>query len=94
MSYSKQIKLVLHDNHSKAFILEPSFKKYLQKGTKVSLIPLDSCANIITQGLKYNLNKENLEPGLRSGSSNEVAETGIVEVTYTNGNLLWVESKD
>jgi thiamine pyrophosphokinase len=94
ISFSNQIKLVLHDNNSKAFILQHQFKKHLTKSRKVSLIPLDTCENIQTKGLKYNLNQETLQPGFRSGSSNEVEESGIVEITYSKGNLLWVESND
>jgi thiamine pyrophosphokinase len=46
---------------------------------------------IVTQNLVYPLAGEALELGGRIGSSNEVAEDGWVEVSYTSGSLLMTE---
>lgn len=92
VAYRNQLKVVLFDDHSKVFLLSNSFKKWYPKDAIISLIPLGKVAGITTENLFYPLQNESLELGYRTGSSNHVAEDGIVTITHESGNLLLIES--
>lgn len=91
-SYRDALKIVLFDDHSKVFLLSNSFKKWYPKEAIISLIPLGKVEGITTENLFYPLQNESLELGYRTGSSNHVAEDGIVTITHQKGNLLLIES--
>ncbi|CAM4293634.1 thiamine diphosphokinase [Flavobacterium terrigena] len=92
--YRNKLKIVLFDDHSKVFLLPESFKKWYPKDSIISLIPLGKVDGISTENLFYPLQNESLELGFRTGSSNYVAEDGIVTITHENGNLLLIEGFD
>ena len=94
VSYRNELKVVLFDDHSKVFLLANSFKKWYPKEAIISLIPLGKVEGITTKNLFYPLQNESLELGYRTGSSNHVAEDGIVTITHEKGNLLLIESFD
>lgn len=94
VKYRKQINLVMWDNHSKIFPLNSYFEKWYKKGTILSLVPVGKAEGIKTKGLLYNLDNEQLTMGERLGTSNEAAQTGIVCISYTEGNLLLMECFD
>lgn len=84
--------LYLIDNFGKCQILPNSFSKGLPIGTSVSLFPLSGkVTNITTTGLKYPLKDENLENGVRDGSSNMVVSSPVT-ITYKKGDLLFFEA--
>jgi thiamine pyrophosphokinase len=58
-----------------------------KKGQVVSLIPLSRCEGIITKGLRYVLEGETLELGVREGTSN-VVEQSPVNIKVKKGHLL------
>jgi thiamine pyrophosphokinase len=58
------------------------------------LIPVGTVEGIVTENLKYNLQNESLTLGYRIGSSNEVAEDGIIKISHQKGDLLMMECKD
>lgn len=92
--YKNQIKLVLLDDYSKIFPLTNSFEKWYTAGTPISLIPVGVVEGVETNGLKYNLNKETLTMGYRTGSSNEAETDGMVRVYARKGDLLIMECWD
>lgn len=92
--YKNQIKAVIIDSHSKIFPIVNSFEKWYAKGTPISLIPVGNASGIITSGLKYNLENEELIIGFRSGNSNEAEADGFVKITYEKGELLLMECWD
>jgi thiamine pyrophosphokinase len=94
VKYKNRINIVMWDNYSKIFPINSSFEKKYPKGTPLSLIPVGFAGGIITEGLLYNLNNENLEIGARIGSSNEALTNGIVKIEYTTGSLLLMECND
>jgi len=59
----------------------------VKKGEIVSLIPLSRCEGIVTDGLRYALNGETLELGVRGGTSN-VVTASPVSIKVKKGNLL------
>jgi thiamine pyrophosphokinase len=92
--FREQLKIVIIDDYSKIFLLPKIYEKWYPKGTPISLIPVGTASEITTQNLKYTLDNESLTIGYRTGSSNEVAEDGMVKITYQEGDLLMMECSD
>ncbi len=93
-SYRDSLKIVIHDDHSKIFMLPRKFQKWYPKHTTISLIPIGNVSGITTKNLVYPLNNETLSMGYRSGSSNAVAEDGLVTIDHEKGDLLLMECID
>ncbi|PCJ65923.1 MAG: thiamine diphosphokinase [Bacteroidetes bacterium] len=87
-------RIVLYDDHSKAFVLPKKYAKHYNKHDALSLVPIHSSSGIHTTNLTYNLTNESLTFGQRSGTSNSALKSGIVEITYEDGVLVLIESKD
>jgi len=78
------------DGLHRIHVLPPQACLMLPVGTSLSLFPLSGrVEGIRTSGLKYGLNHEVLENGLRDGSSNE-AVSELVQIQYTSGCLLLI----
>lgn len=92
--YSNQGTLVLFDDHTRAYCIPKTFSKYFNRGTNISLFPMNQCQGITTSGLKYNLEKGSLDLPSRTGSSNETVSDGIVEISYQSGQLILMEAFD
>jgi len=58
-----------------------------KRGDVVSLIPLNRCEGITTKGLRYGLEDEVLELGVREGTSNVVIASPVT-ITVKKGHLL------
>ena len=91
-NYQNQLKIVFWDDYSKAFLLPKKYQKWYTKDTILSLIPIGTVENITTENLFYPLQKENLKLGYRTGSSNHVANDGIVSIEFEKGDLILIES--
>lgn len=94
LKYAGQIDLVMLDDYSRVFFLPKSYKKWYPADTIISLIPFGLVEGVSIKGLVYNLKDENLESGIRSGSSNRVKVDGWIEIDYRQGNLLLMECCD
>lgn len=92
--FKDQLKIVIIDDHSKIHLLPNKFEKWYTKDSIISLIPIGTVSGINSKNLFYPLKNDTLTLGFRTGSSNHVAEDGIVIVTYETGNLLLIESFD
>lgn len=92
--FKNDLKIVIYDDYSKIYPLPNSFKKWYEKDTIISLIPVGKADGIITDNLMYPLTNESLIIGQRTGSSNSVLNNGIVTITYQKGNLLMMECHD
>ena len=92
--YRDSLKVVIHDDHSKIYLLPRNFQKWYPAGTIISLIPIGQVNGITTENLVYPLHDETLTIGYRSGSSNAVATDGIVTINHTDGDLLLMECID
>ena len=90
----EKLKVVIFDDYSKVFLCPTTFKKWYPGGTPISLIPIGTVSGITTKNLVYSLDNESLTLGYRSGSSNEVKDDGMVEITYREGDLLIMECMD
>jgi thiamine pyrophosphokinase len=94
VSYRNLLKIVIHDDHSKIYLLPQKFQKWYPAKTNISLIPIGVVNGISTKNLLYPLNDESLTMGYRTGSSNAVMEDGLVTINHTNGDLLLMECVD
>lgn len=94
VAYRKQLKIVVWDDHSKVFLLQQKYEKWYTAKTTISLIPIGKVTGITTKNLFYPLNNEELTIGYRTGSSNHVAEDGIVTIEHQDGDLLLMECWD
>ena len=94
VSYRNKLKIVILDDHSKIFLLPNKFEKWYTANTPISLIPIGKVSGITTHNLFYPLQNEELTIGYRTGSSNHVAQDGIVTITHTEGDLLLMECLD
>jgi thiamine pyrophosphokinase len=92
--YRDTLKIVLLDDNSKVFLLPPKFEKWYPAATPISLIPIGTVTGITSNNLKYQLNNDELKIGYRTGSSNEVANDGMVMIEYLEGDLLLMECAD
>jgi thiamine pyrophosphokinase len=92
--FREQLKIVILDDYSKIFLLPKNYEKWYPKGTPISLIPIGKVDGITTKNLKYSLDNESLTIGYRTGSSNEVEEEGMVNITHEEGDLLLMECLD
>jgi len=59
----------------------------LPVGTIISLLPLSRCTGIVTTGLKWNLNKESLQLGIRESTSNIVVSSHV-NIKVRSGDLI------
>ena len=95
--YKSKLRIVMIDDYSVIYPLLPTphtFEKWFVKGSQISLIPIGIATNISTQNLRYSLDNEQLMLGYHSGNSNEVAEDGIVLISYESGDLILMECHD
>ncbi|MES2518144.1 MAG: thiamine diphosphokinase [Bacteroidota bacterium] len=92
--FREQLKIVIIDDYSKIFLLPRIYEKWHTSGTPISLIPIGTVSGITTNNLKYPLENESLTIGVRTGSSNEVQEDGVIKITYETGDLLMMECID
>lgn len=92
--FRNELKIVILDDHSRIFLLPNRFEKWYPKNTKISLIPIGKVTGIHSQNLFYPLNDDNLTIGYRTGSSNHVAEDGMVVIEHKDGDLLLMECWD
>lgn len=93
-AFKNKLDLVVLDDYTKAIPVKNKYERYYTKNTIISLIPFGLVKSVKTEGLYYELNHEDLESGVRSGSSNLVKESALVKISHQAGNLLLIESKD
>ena len=92
--FQNQLKIVILDDYSKIFQLPKRYEKWYPQGFPISIIPVGTVTGITSTNLDYPLNNETLTIGYRTGSSNQVANDGIVTIEHTNGDLLMMECFD
>ena len=81
-------RLFFADNFGRTSLLPSTYRAEIPVGTTLSLFPLSGrVEGITTAGLKYPLEDEHLENGIRDGSSNVVVESPV-EIRHRSGDLL------
>lgn len=92
--FNKDLNIQLIDDYSVIYRLPKRFEKHFEKGNVISLVPIGKVEGITTENLKYQLNNESLELGIRNGNSNEAAETGLVRISYQSGEMILMDCHD
>lgn len=87
MQWKNKLNLIFYDNHSHYFLADKKTEITNCKDKIVSLVPFPKANNIITEGLEYQLNKENLTFGERIGTRNKALQDTI-NITFKSGNLF------
>jgi thiamine pyrophosphokinase len=85
--YGSTIHIRMIDTLGEVSLIRNEIHCTMRKGEKISLIPLDRCTGITTTNLKYALNNDTLELGIREGISNE-ATSQQVSIRVETGTLL------
>jgi thiamine pyrophosphokinase len=88
----QKVKIVFYDDYSRLYFLPNHFEKWYVAGQIISLVPMPYAKNVTLKGLKYSLDKEDLEWGKRVGTSNNAEMDGIVSIKYEEGLLLMIET--
>jgi len=92
--YRNLLKIVIMDDHSKVFLLPKKFEKWYTANTPISLIPIGTVTGIYSENLFYPLKNDSLTIGYRTGSSNHVAQDGLITISHDEGDLLMMECLD
>ena len=92
--YRNLLKIVILDDYSKVFLLPRKFEKWYTAQTPISLIPIGQVTGIHSDNLFYPLQNDTLTIGYRTGSSNHVAQDGLVTILHEEGDLLLMECMD
>ena len=87
VKYSPRATVTFVDDTSEWMYVDCPRLFKLPVGATVSLIPLSRCDGIVTRGLRWNLNFESLELGVREATSN-VVEESPVHISVSKGNLI------
>jgi len=85
--YHEAATLRILDDDGELRYIGPMVRFDAEPGEVVSLIPLNRCEGITTEGLRYALHDESLELGNRDGTSNVVVSSPVV-VRVRSGHLL------
>lgn len=87
LKYKKKLSIIFHDKYHSYFFSDKKTFFYQKKNKKVSLFPFPEVEGLQTHGLKYPINKGDLEIGKNIGIRNESYEEKI-EINYKKGELL------
>lgn len=80
--------IAMVDDFCASRIIPRSFNMRINPGCVISLFPLSGKVDgITTSGLKYSLDNEPIENGLRDGSSNEATKE-VISIEHRSGALL------
>lgn len=89
---SKQTNLCILDDNRYAFSISKSTEIKLTKGEIVSIIP-QTKVKLITKNLKWNLNSEILELGVREGARNIAISENVSLEVIEGDALIFIDSR-
>jgi thiamine pyrophosphokinase len=85
--YGNKIHMRMIDSMGELTLIRKEVHLEMREGEKLSLIPLDRCTGVTTTNLKYALNNDILELGVREAISNEATSTHV-SIQLGSGTLL------
>ena len=85
--FKNRLEIQFFDAHSTYYFISKNFVLKDVKGKMISLYPFPVAENVITHGLNWLLNKENLKITDRIGTRNFAVENEV-SITYKAGDLL------
>jgi len=87
IQWKNKLQLTFFDDYSRYFLADKNTEIINCKDKMVSLVPFPKAINIITEGLKYPLKKEDLSFGERIGTRNK-ATNNEIKITFESGELF------
>ncbi len=84
--YSNKLQLTIYDKSRYGIYLDDFIKLHTKKDEIISLIPLPA-VRLSTKNLRWELNDEILELGIREGARNQ-AITDFIEINVLSGSVL------
>lgn len=87
IQWKNKLKLIFIDNYSHYFLADKTTEISDCKNKMISLIPFPKATNIITKGLQYPLNNEDLVFGERIGTRNKSIDNQVT-ITFKSGELF------
>ncbi|MDL1913139.1 MAG: thiamine diphosphokinase [Bergeyella sp.] len=90
--YTKFLSLKFYDRYSEYFFVPKNFILGGVKDLIISLYPFPLAKEVTTRGLHWNLNKEDLTVNTKVSIRN-YATSDEIEITYTEGSLLFFKEK-
>jgi thiamine pyrophosphokinase len=85
--FSRQTTIKFIDDTGEFIPVGHKLEIALPVGTSISLLPLSRCSAIVTTGLKWNLNNESLQLGVRESTSNIVVSSHV-NIKIRSGDLI------
>ncbi len=85
--FKNQLKIKFYDEFSEYYFIDENFSLENVQNKMISLFPYPSVKNVITKGLNWELNNEELNMQNRIGTRNFAVENNI-EISYQEGDLL------
>lgn len=85
--YYKALNLKIIDKKFEIFFIDKNIKFDFKKNKLISMMPLPLAKGINTKGLKYKLENEDLEFGIREGTLN-ISESREISIEFISGDLL------
>ena len=85
--FKNQLKIKFYDEFSEYYFIDENFSLENVQNKMISLFPYPSVKNVITKGLNWELNNEELNMQNRIGTRNFAVENKI-EISYKEGDLL------
>jgi len=87
LKFKDQLTIIFFDDFSYYFFADKEVFLEGYKNRTISLYPFPVTKGIVTQGLKYPLNNEDLDLTKRIGTRNKATEE-VVQISHKEGNLL------
>ncbi|MDY3521417.1 thiamine diphosphokinase [Riemerella anatipestifer] len=90
--FKEEIDITFYDDMATYFFIPQQVELKKVKGKTVSLYPFPEAKSIVTKGLRWSLNKEDLSITSRIGTRN-IADEDTISISYASGSLLVFLSK-
>jgi thiamine pyrophosphokinase len=87
VKFSSKAHITFIDDMGTFIAVNHAIELNLPAGTIISILPLSRCSGIVTNGLKWNLENESLELGIRESTSNVIVSSPV-HIKVKKGNLV------
>lgn len=87
LEFKDRMKIRFYDDYAMYLFLDKHFEMSNVQGKMISLVPFPIAEKVVTKGLKWPLNHEDLKMGGRIGTRN-VADEDTISVDFQAGELL------
>jgi len=86
-----QVNIIFWDDFQKIYRAPDGFKKWYPVDAGISLVPWPICLGVTAKNLKWPLDKLDLTLAGQLGTCNRIANEGMLEIVYQEGDLVLFE---